>query len=80
MPAFLSNLNIMDVLSSFVPAVAIVLVCGAVFFWRHWHRKNTNTIHFSNPVYQKTTEDEVHICRNGSDGYVYPEVVNVGLC
>uniref|UniRef100_A0A3B5ME55 Low density lipoprotein receptor b n=1 Tax=Xiphophorus couchianus TaxID=32473 RepID=A0A3B5ME55_9TELE len=53
--------------------IIAALVCGAVLFWRNWHRKNTNTIHFANPVYQKTTEDEVHICRNGSDGFVYPE-------
>lgn len=50
---------------------------GGYLMWRNWQLKNQKSMNFDNPVYLKTTEEDLNIdiTRHGASvGHTYPAV------
>lgn len=50
---------------------------GGYLMWRNWQLKNQKSMNFDNPVYLKTTEEDLNIdiTRHGANvGHTYPAV------
>lgn len=50
---------------------------GGYLMWRNWQLRNQKSMNFDNPVYLKTTEEDLNIdiTRHGANvGHTYPAV------
>lgn len=61
-----------------LPILLIVMIAtGSYLMWRNWQRKNMKSMNFDNPVYLKTTEEDltIDIARHGANiGHTYPAI------
>ncbi|CAM4565231.1 very low-density lipoprotein receptor isoform X1 [Caretta caretta] len=57
--------------------LALAAAAGGYFMWRNWQHKNMKSMNFDNPVYLKTTEEDltIDIGRHSSSvGHTYPAI------
>uniref|UniRef100_A0A670ZWC5 Very low density lipoprotein receptor n=1 Tax=Pseudonaja textilis TaxID=8673 RepID=A0A670ZWC5_PSETE len=55
----------------------VTAAAGAYFMWRNWQQRNMKSMNFDNPVYLKTTEEDlsIDIGRHSSTvGHTYPAI------
>lgn len=68
---------------SHFPAVLLVMAAvGGYLMWRNWQHKNMKSMNFDNPVYLKTTEEDLSIDigrHSASVGHTYPAVRALSL-
>lgn len=61
-----------------LPAVLLAMAAaGGYLMWRNWQLKNQKSMNFDNPVYLKTTDEDLNIdiTRHGASvGHTYPAV------
>lgn len=56
---------------------------GGYLMWRNWQLKNQKSMNFDNPVYLKTTEEDLNIdiTRHAANvGHTYPAVSSQHTC
>jgi predicted negative regulator of RcsB-dependent stress response len=60
----------------------VMAAVGGYLMWRNWQHKNMKSMNFDNPVYLKTTEEDLSIDigrHSASVGHTYP-AVSQALC
>ncbi|NP_001084168.1 very low-density lipoprotein receptor precursor [Xenopus laevis] len=61
-----------------LPLLLIAMAAsGGYLMWRNWQRKNMKSMNFDNPVYLKTTEEDLAIDigrHSGNIGHTYPAI------
>lgn len=63
--------------SSLLSVLLAMAAAGGYLMWRNWQLKNQKSMNFDNPVYLKTTEEDLNIdiTRHGANvGHTYPAV------
>lgn len=64
-------------LSFWTVVLLAMTAIGGYVMWRNWQIKNKKSMNFDNPVYLKTTEEDLNIDINrhtASVGHTYPAV------
>ncbi len=64
-------------LSSLCSVLLAMAAAGGYLMWRNWQLKNQKSMNFDNPVYLKTTEEDLNIdiTRHSANvGHTYPAV------
>lgn len=59
------------------PVLLAMAAAGGYLMWRNWQLKNQKSMNFDNPVYLKTTEEDLNIdiTRHSANvGHTYPAV------
>ena len=66
----------------FSAVLLAMAVAGGYLMWRNWQSKNKKSMNFDNPVYLKTTEEDLNIDitrHTASVGHTYPAVRAIEL-
>lgn len=71
----------MSTLYQFSTVLIAMAVAGGYLMWRNWQLKNKKSMNFDNPVYLKTTEEDLNIDisrHTANVGHTYPAVRAIG--
>lgn len=75
--SYVLKLDLVQSPSNFSSVLLAMAAVGGYLMWRNWQHKNMKSMNFDNPVYLKTTEEDLSIDigrHSASVGHTYPAV------